>query len=556
MCIRDSPIAVLAGALLATGCSSEFIGDNNGKEQTSSSNILQADQVQSYLKGLKVGDGLIKGAGPVGGNPIEVGDPVEEQGERDVLNGIPGYWVKKTHKYTLNSAFNETILLDPSSDIIYPGCAIKGNTIGDGTYAAISNCELGDITFSINLSPVNNEDKSLTKKTVHNIRKSDYQDALNDWANINFKEGSQITLSSVDKINNQAELIAKLGAAVKSSIVDVSTSFGFNFSKKKNHILAKVIQKTFTVTTDFPKTTPTIFQKVDKNYFEDCQPVYVSSINYGRILYLCIDTDDKEKDVKQALDFAIKKIKGTDFTVEGNDEVKYRKILSSCNMHVTMLGGGQTMQSEILNADLDAVKRFLNQKLPINEMHPVSFSLRFAVDNSVARVQPSNTYTVTQKDFVQDFKHVRVILNVTGIEADGGNSNPALNKYAILKGSLGIKEAGKEEKELWNAENQAYLYYHQGIRKFESPEDVYLELRRGEKETVETMQETRYVEIVSHLRNKKRGFGGEYKKTIKLSLAQLFNYMESQEPIKLKLGTGNDKWVNVYINVKKITCIE
>lgn len=225
-------------------------------------------------------------------------------------------------------------------------------------------------------------------------------------------------------------------------------------------------------------------------------------------------------------------------------------------MHVTMLGGGQTMQSEILNADLDAVKRFLNQKLPINEMHPVSFSLRFAVDNSVARVQPSNTYTVTQKDFVQDFKHVRVILNVTGIEADGGNSNPALNKYAVLRGSLGIKEAGKEEKELWNAENQADLYYHQGIRKFESPEDVYLELRRGEKETVETMQETRYVEIVSHLRNEKRGFGGEYKKTIKLSLAQLFNYMESQEPIKLKLGTGNDKWVNVYINVKKITCIE
>ena len=70
------------------------------------------------------------------------------------------------------------------------------------------------------------------------------------------------------------------------------------------------------------------------------------------------------------------------------------------------------------------------------------------------------------------------------------------------------------------------------------------------------MQETRYVEIVSHLRNEKKGFGGEYKKTIKLSLAQLFNYMESQEPIKLKLGTGNDKWVNVYINVKKITCIE
>ena len=50
------------------------------------------------------------------------------------MNGIPGYWVSKTKKYTISQAFDETILLDPTTDIIYPGCALKGNSIGDGTY--------------------------------------------------------------------------------------------------------------------------------------------------------------------------------------------------------------------------------------------------------------------------------------------------------------------------------------------------------------------------------------------------------------------------------------
>lgn len=561
------PLFIVAGALAFSSCSkdvSAILDSSPSKEEAKNNvqdeNILEANQVKGYLQNLKVGSGLLKGSAPSDiGEPIPTTEPEDvQQGEKDNVNGIPGYWVSKTKKYTISQAFDETILLDPTTDIIYPGCALKGNSIGDGTYAAITDCQLGDITFSINLSPENPAEKSKTKYTVKNIRKSDYQDALNEWATMQFKEGAQTTIQSVEKITNNTELVVKLGAAVKSSIADVSTSFGFNFNKKKNHILAKVIQKVFSVSTDFPRNTPTIFNKVDKTYFENYQPVYVSNINYGRILYLCIDTDESEKDVQAALDFAIKKIKNTDVTIDANAETKYKNILSKSDIHITMLGGGATLQREVTNANLEAVKRFLDQHVPINQLQPISFSLRFAVDNSQARVLTSNVYTITQKDFVQDFKRIRLSFRVVGARATKDDGRlPNMNWKAVLNGSLGMQANGEEETTLWTINNLDVPYKTLKENKTVAinGDDAYLEITRKKDETVQDMTETRSVVFTSHMKNNMGAYGATYTDTKKRSLASLFEIYNSQEELPITL-TQSGKEITVFVKITNISYLQ
>lgn len=561
------PLFIVAGALAFSSCSkdvSAILDSSPSKEEAKNNvqdeNILEANQVKGYLQNLKVGSGLLKGSAPSDiGEPIPTTEPEDvQQGEKDNVNGIPGYWVSKTKKYTISQAFDETILLDPTTDIIYPGCALKGNSIGDGTYAAISDCQLGDITFSINLSPENPAEKSKTKYTVKNIRKSDYQDALNEWATMQFKEGAQTTIQSVEKITNNTELVVKLGAAVKSSIADVSTSFGFNFNKKKNHILAKVIQKVFSVSTDFPRNTPTIFNKVDKTYFENYQPVYVSNINYGRILYLCIDTDESEKDVQAALDFAIKKIKNTDVTIDANAETKYKNILSKSDIHITMLGGGATLQREVTNANLEAVKRFLDQHVPINQLQPISFSLRFAVDNSQARVLTSNVYTITQKDFVQDFKRIRLSFRVVGAKATKDDGRlPNMNWKAVLNGSLGMQANGEDETTLWTINNLDVPYKTLKENKTVAinGDDAYLEITRKKDETVQDMTETRSVVFTSHMKNNMGAYGATYTDTKKRSLASLFEIYNSQEELPITL-TQSGKEITVFVKITNISYLQ
>ena len=561
------PLFIVAGALAFSSCSKDVsaildssLSKEEAKNNVQDENILEANQVKGYLQNLKVGSGLLKGSATSDiGEPIPTTEPEDvQQGEKDNVNGIPGYWVSKTKKYTISQAFDETILLDPTTDIIYPGCALKGNSIGDGTYAAISDCQLGDITFSINLSPENPAEKSKTKYTVKNIRKSDYQDALNEWANMQFKEGAQTTIQSVEKITNNTELVVKLGAAVKSSIADVSTSFGFNFNKKKNHILAKVIQKVFSVSTDFPRNTPTIFNKVDKTYFENYQPVYVSNINYGRILYLCIDTDESEKDVQAALDFAIKKIKNTDVTIDANAETKYKNILSKSDIHITMLGGGATLQREVTNANLEAVKRFLDQHVPINQLQPISFSLRFAVDNSQARVLTSNVYTITQKDFVQDFKRIRLSFRVVGAKATKDDGRlPNMNWKAVLNGSLGMQANGEEETTLWTINNLdvPYKTLRENKTVAINGDDAYLEITRKKDETVQDMTETRSVVFTSHMKNNMGAYGATYTDTKKRSLASLFEIYNSQEELPITL-TQSGKEITVFVKITNISYLQ
>lgn len=561
------PLFIVAGALAFSSCSKDVsaildssLSKEEAKDNVQDENILEANQVKGYLQNLKIGSGLLKGSAPSDiGEPIPTTEPEDvQQGEKDNVNGIPGYWVSKTKKYTISQAFDETILLDPTTDIIYPGCALKGNSIGDGTYAAITDCQLGDITFSINLSPENPAEKSKTKYTVKNIRKSDYQDALNEWATMQFKEGAQTTIQSVEKITNNTELVVKLGAAVKSSIADVSTSFGFNFNKKKNHILAKVIQKVFSVSTDFPRNTPTIFNKVDKTYFENYQPVYVSNINYGRILYLCIDTDESEKDVQAALDFAIKKIKNTDVTIDANAETKYKNILSKSDIHITMLGGGATLQREVTNANLEAVKRFLDQHVPINQLQPISFSLRFAVDNSQARVLTSNVYTITQKDFVQDFKRIRLSFRVVGAKATKDDGRlPNMNWKAVLNGSLGMQANGEDETTLWTINNLDVPYKTLKENKTVAinGDDAYLEITRKKDETVQDMTETRSVVFTSHMKNNMGAYGATYTDTKKRSLASLFEIYNSQEELPITL-TQSGKEITVFVKITNISYLQ
>ena len=561
------PLFIVAGALAFSSCSKDVsaildssLSKEEAKDNVQDENILEANQVKGYLQNLKVGSGLLKGSAPSDiGEPIPTTEPEDvQQGEKDNVNGIPGYWVSKTKKYTISQAFDETILLDPTTDIIYPGCALKGNSIGDGTYAAITDCQLGDITFSINLSPENPAEKSKTKYTVKNIRKSDYQEALNEWATMQFKEGAQTTIQSVEKITNNTELVVKLGAAVKSSIADVSTSFGFNFNKKKNHILAKVIQKVFSVSTDFPRNTPTIFNKVDKTYFENYQPVYVSNINYGRILYLCIDTDESEKDVQAALDFAIKKIKNTDVTIDANAETKYKNILSKSDIHITMLGGGATLQREVTNANLEAVKRFLDQHVPINQLQPISFSLRFAVDNSQARVLTSNVYTITQKDFVQDFKRIRLSFRVVGAKATKDDGRlPNMNWKAVLNGSLGMQANGEEETTLWTINNLdvPYKTLRENKTVAINGDDAYLEITRKKDETVQDMTETRSVVFTSHMKNNMGAYGATYTDTKKRSLASLFEIYNSQEELPITL-TQSGKEITVFVKITNISYLQ
>ena len=437
--------ATLALLAMTFGSCSQDELVTQSKEEGKTEVGTQAD-IQNYLRTLPLAPQMTRANAPVDpedGSPIPTneGDSVIE--EHGSLDGIPGNWVKTTRRYKMTHSFDENFLFDPTVDIIYPGCVLKGGTIANGTYAMITSHQTGDITFSISLAPANPAEAHATSATIPNIRKSEYQEVWNKWATMDWKESPVTTIESVEKINSQEELVTKLGVAVTTPVGNGSVNLGFNFNKKRNHILARLIQKHFSVSTDAPKKG-TIFESIDKDALDGYQPVYISNINYGRVIYLSIDTDESEKNINEAIEFALNQIKGVDVNVSVDQALTYRKMLAKSDVHITVLGGGKTIQQEILKGDIDSFQKFLAADIPMEQMQPISFSLRYAVDNSQARVVTNNEFTVTQRDFVPVFNKVRMQLRFLGFSGKNTGPFPNIDKDARIWGDVGISMNGQE----------------------------------------------------------------------------------------------------------------
>ena len=191
-------------------------------------------------------------------------------------------------------------------------------------------------------------------------------------------------------------------------------------------------------------------------------------------------------------------------------------------------------------------------------MQPISFSLRFAVDNSQARVLTSNVYTITQKDFVQDFKRIRLSFRVVGAKATKDDGRlPNMNWKAVLNGFLGMQANGEEETTLWTINNLDVPY--KTLRENKTVEingdDAYLEITRKKDETVQDMTETRSVVFTSHMKNNMGAYGTTYTDTKKRSLTSLFEIYNSQEELPITL-TQSGKEITVFVKITNISYLQ
>lgn len=163
------PCLLLVG--LISSCSQDDVIDSR-EEVKENTEVTNPDEIKTCLEKLDLPKGVRRVSeknDPNDGIPIAVGEEEVTQ-EPEELDGIPGYWITSSRRYRMSQVYDEAILFDPTIDMLYPGCALRGNSIADGTYAMLTDYELGDISFSINLVPNNPIDNEKISRTIPNIR--------------------------------------------------------------------------------------------------------------------------------------------------------------------------------------------------------------------------------------------------------------------------------------------------------------------------------------------------------------------------------------------------
>ncbi|RHR91514.1 thiol-activated cytolysin family protein [Parabacteroides sp. AF14-59] len=186
---------------------------------------------------------------------------------------------------------DESIVLENMQRYIYPGSILQGNTVADAEYRSIS-ASIKPITVSVSFPA------KIVKGVIKTPSLSDTRQFVNDIVRQeNIGKQSASLSFEIDQFTSYEELKIMFGSNKKTSGIFFNSSSGEeNFEHKISKgtgIAVKFVQKYFTLDMDIPHGG---LVNGDISGLVQYSPVYVSSIAYGRMGIMTIETNESYSD--------------------------------------------------------------------------------------------------------------------------------------------------------------------------------------------------------------------------------------------------------------------
>ena len=288
---------------------------------------------------------------------INEGEPMNEDYDREEDGEtITERFICSTQTVSVLDGNGQFPLFDTSADVIYPGSLLQGATLSNATPSPIVVDRAGG-TISYNL---NNGNLS-SSFTVEEVRKSTIQDGMN---NIIANAGDVVPANfqlDIVQIESESQLALELGIEVETFTTQVSSDMSFSTEQTFNRTLVKLNQSYYTMSFDLPTSLDDIFaptvtpQQLDV-YVQDNNPAtFISSVTYGRIFYMLIESTSSREEMDAKLDLAYGAFNNS---LEAELGVSAMEELSDLKIKVIAYGGdaagsfqlaGETNISDIAN---------------------------------------------------------------------------------------------------------------------------------------------------------------------------------------------------------------
>ncbi|MEP3208752.1 MAG: thiol-activated cytolysin family protein [Maribacter sp.] len=256
----------------------------------------------------------------------------EEEGET-----VEKRWVCTTKTLSVLDGNGQFPLFDTSSDVIYPGALLQGKTLRNATPSPIVVKRAGG-TISYNLNNGNLNSSFM----VDEVKKSSIQDGMNS---IISGAGSVVPANfqlDIVQIESESQLAIEMGLDVQTFTTKVSADMSFSTEKTFNRTLVKLNQSYYTMSFDLPTSLdevfdPSVTPKDLATYVqEDNAATFISSVTYGRIFYMLVESTSSRQEMSAKLNVAYGAFKNK---VEGELGVSAMEELNDLKIKVVAYGG-------------------------------------------------------------------------------------------------------------------------------------------------------------------------------------------------------------------------
>ena len=195
------------------------------------------------------------------------------------------------------------------------------------------------------------------------------------------------------------QLKAKFGSDFEKVGVNLKIDFEAVNKGEKQVEVVDFKQIYYTANFDAPKNPSDVFapgvtvdQLKTRGIDEKTPPVYVSSVSYGRQMYVKFETTSKSTEVKAAINAVIK-------GVPIKPESEWARVLKDTTVTVSIVGGNADGAARVVTGTVEDLKKLIQEGATFSTQNPavpISYKTAFLKDNQVATIQSSTDYIETK----------------------------------------------------------------------------------------------------------------------------------------------------------------
>ncbi len=320
-------------------------------------------------------------------------------------------WVTecRTIDYNIRSNFEDVVVFDPTIGVIYPGALVIGN--GELLNGAPLPLQVSKAPTKLRVDlPGIGDGGNITvdDPTFQNTQAS-IDEALEYWNGQIQPQGYEIdadTYFEKTTAYSREQMSLDLGVSTEWS-KGSSFESQFDYTKTTEKRVATLLyrQVFYDVVMETPESPAAVFgNDVDlataqSILSDENPPAYVSSVQYGRIIMMRMETTDTETDVnlEAVLEYKTAK-KGA--TVEINAE--YEKIIKESTINVVTIGGNAQLATEVITgSEIEEGKGGLNYVISEGALYsrdnpgaPIGYTVKYLKDNRIAKMGYNTDYRV------------------------------------------------------------------------------------------------------------------------------------------------------------------
>lgn len=300
-----------------------------------------------------------------------------------------------------------SVVAENMSDVIYPGSILRGDSFMKGKYdPLVLKNEFNPVTLSISLRGDINVSES-TKPLLSQVRQVMNDLITRQKDKINFEFVPSVFSYESNTVTTEEHFKTSLKIHAEANVMAGLVKASFDYEKDqsnsltKSYVMVAFRQHIYNVSIDPKHYSNWIMGDIDVKDMGEYEPLYISSVDYGRVGYVFVQTnksvEEVRKMVKASLEVAVKYV---DASANAEYTSEFQRLFQEGKVKVKISGGPVELANKVDN--YESFVKFVqmpNAENIAKTSVPISYKVRRLKDNT--EVQVIDTYThnvVEQKD--------------------------------------------------------------------------------------------------------------------------------------------------------------